>query len=136
MNRLTNTFVIVVLLNTIYCFGQTDNNCSKNEEVAALELQLDHNADETGYKLVCDDKTVWDVPIGALADQPAGAWKIERSCIRNDISICNFTISDAGRDGITGGENGFLSLLFGASTIAYLEYGKVAPFTVLTATVK
>lgn len=129
MNRLTSTFVIVVLLNAIYAFGQTDSNCSNNEEIAALEIQLDHNADETGYTLVCDDLTIWDVPIGALAAQPSGAWKIERTCIRNDVSICNFTISDEGQDGITGGENGFLSLSFGATTVAYLEYGKVAPFT-------
>ena len=127
---LTYTIVMVVLLNTIYSFGQTNNDCSKNEEIAALEIQLDHNADETGYTLVCDDLTIWDVPIGSLADQPSGAWKIERTCIRNDVSICNFTISDDGQDGITGGENGFLSLSFGATTVAYLEYGKVTPFNV------
>jgi hypothetical protein len=128
MNRLTRRFLVVALLNALNSYGQSNNACSNNEEIAILEIQFDQNADETGYNLVCDDVTIWDVPIGALKDQPAGAWKIERSCIRSDITLCNFTIFDEGRDGITGSENGFFSLSYGATTVAYLDYGKAAPF--------
>jgi hypothetical protein len=128
MNQITAHFLIVVLFNTLLSNGQTNNICSNNEELAVLEIQLDQNANETGYKLVCDGITIWDVPIGSLKDQPAGAWKREQSCIRSDTIMCNFTISDEGRDGITGGDAGFFSLFFGATTVAYLNYGKVAPF--------
>ena len=129
MNQVAIHVLIIVLLNAVNSYGQTNNVCSKNEEVAALEIQLDQNADEIGYNLVCDDETIWDVPIGALKEQSAGAWKIERSCIRSDIAICNFTISDDGQDGITGGEFGYFSLSYGATTVAYSRYGKSAPFT-------
>ena len=128
MNRLTLSIVIVVLLNTLCSFGQSNTECSNDEVLAVLEIQLDDNADETGYTLLCDNEMIWNVPIGGLSDQPAGLFKIERSCIRSDVLICNFTLSDNGRDGITGSENGFLTLSYGAATVAYLEYGKVAPF--------
>ena len=129
MHRHTIRFLIVVLLNALYSYSQTNNGCSNNEEDAVLEIQFDQNAHETGYNLVCDDVTIWDVPIGAFKDQPIGAWKIERSCIRSDTALCNFTISDDGRDGITGSESGFFLLSYGATTVAYLDYGKAAPFT-------
>ncbi len=128
MNRLTLSVVIVALLNTLCSFGKSNTECSNNEVLAVLEIQLDDNADETGYTLLCDNEMIWQVPIGGLSDQPAGTFKIERSCIRSTVSICNFTLSDDGRDGITGSENGFLTLSYGAATVAYLEYGKDAPF--------
>jgi hypothetical protein len=53
---------------------------------------------------------------------------LNESCVPANVTICNFTISDFGQDGITGGENGFFTFYFGATTVAKSEYGKSAPF--------
>lgn len=116
----------------MYVFGQNDENssCSLTEQHVVLEIQLDHNGNETGYKLICDDKTIWDKPVGSLSSKSSG-WQIEQSCIRKSASICNFTIFDSGEDGFSNnGVNGggFFTLLLDATTVAYSEYGKVAPF--------
>jgi hypothetical protein len=104
-----------------------ESNCLLNQEIATLELQLDNNSHETGWSLICDGVTIWNVPIGSLVNQPPGTWMHEHSCLDSNVNVCNFTIADRGQDGFTG-EYGFFSLIYGATTVAASRYGETAPF--------
>jgi hypothetical protein len=109
---------------TAYAYHD-EKDCLSNEEIAAFEINLDENSQESGWTLVCDGEVIWNVPSGSLSD-PSNTWIMESSCIA-ETSGCAFTITDSGEDGLTG--DGFYSLTYGATTIAVSEYGKNVPFS-------
>jgi hypothetical protein len=124
-----STFLLFVLYTIDFVHGQSGTDCSYNTQTVILEIQLDENTNETGYSLICDDEIIWNVPVGTLLDRPAGTWIVEQSCVDKNVTVCDYTIEDSGGDGFTGGEYGFFTLVFDATTVAFSEYGKLEPFT-------
>ena len=102
-----------------------EEKCGTLQERAVLEIQLDSKAHESGWLLVCNGETIWNIPTGLLNDYE-GTWIQESSCIDKNVT-CNFTIFDAGGDGLI--DDGFYSLSFGATTVAVSKYGIKEAFT-------
>jgi hypothetical protein len=97
-----------------------DENCTQGQGKAVFEILLDFNSLETGWGLMCDGQTVWDIPTGSL-NEPEGTRIIEISCI-NETATCEFIILDKGGDGLVG--EGFFLLSHELS-----KWGMSAPFT-------
>lgn len=106
---------------------QQEYDCPDGEELAILDIMLDENPIETGWKLNCDksEYNVFDTPSGFILDAEPYSWIEEHSCISTQ-STCSFTMYDSGGDGLLG--DGWYALRFGATTIAAYEFATNVPF--------
>lgn len=130
--KVTSLSILFAMLalasNSKVCAAQTSSDNLQCNEVV-LDVLLDTNPHETGWKLVCDNETetqtLWDVPIGSLTPGSAEEWVQSIACIPNN-SNCVFTIMDQSGDGLL--RYGWYSLTVGATTVAAYEYGSNKPF--------
>lgn len=124
------TFNSVSTVNAQDNTANENRTCASNQEHAILDVQVDENASETGWLLICDGVSVWDVPVGSLSDSMPGSWIHLDYCPVANTNVCNFTLFDQGTDGFIG-DYGFFSLMYGAQTIASSDFGSISPFTEL-----
>jgi len=103
-----------------------EEGCTSEEEEAAFTIVLDAHADETGWKLLCDDAIVWNAPVGSLSD-PEGSFITQTACVAK-ASTCEFTLIDTAGDGLVG-DNGWYVLTYSATTIAVSSEEESTDFT-------
>jgi hypothetical protein len=131
---LTSPSVFVVFASSLVLLVNaqdgTGSACPTGQDYAVLDVQVDEHAAETGWSLICDGVTVWDVSVGDLSDQAPGSWIHSEYCPVAITNIYNFTIIDQGQDGFTG-DYGYFALKYGAQTIATSDYGTYNPFSQL-----
>lgn len=88
----------------------------------SLNLQLDEFPYESGYSLVCDGTTIWNVPVHTFleAEKWAFATVTEKTCV-SPYACCEFVVEDEFEDGLTATEPGNFHLVYGDETVAQYD---------------
>jgi len=96
-------------------------DCNRGQKLVEFFIQLDQDSNhETGWMLQCNEKEVWNIPVGILEETKGnrdGIDQIRQSACVDDTETCEFIIHDSYGDGLVEG-NGYFYLTYGAATVA------------------
>lgn len=97
-------------------------DCNKGQKLVEFFIQLDQDSNhETGWMLQCNQRQVWNVPVGILEETKENRDDLDGQILKSvcveDTETCEFIIHDSYGDGLVEG-NGYFYLKYGATTVA------------------